>query len=115
MGPRHAETGTTLVRLGDFERRAGRLARAETLLRDGKTILTAALGAENARLVEAWTALGRLYRAEHRATAARDAFLEGERVGKLALGGEHPDVRALTEELATLAEVEETPRNGDRP
>ncbi len=114
-GPAHAETGTTLVRLGDFARQAKRLGRAESLVLAGKRTLAAALGPEHSRLVEAWTAFGRLRRDQGRREEARAAFREGVRLGEATLGAAHPDVVALEQELASLAKLQETRPNGDRP
>jgi serine/threonine-protein kinase len=109
---RHAETATTLLRLGDFERRSGQLARAAQLIPSARATLAELLGAGHPRLVEAWTAEGRLRLALGQPRAARDAFVEARRVGILALGEEHPDVQALDSELARLVKVGETAPSG---
>jgi serine/threonine protein kinase/tetratricopeptide (TPR) repeat protein len=114
FGAAHAETGTTMLRLGDFERQAKRWAIAERRVIGGKGALTAALGPEHPRLVEAWTALGRLRRDQGRREEAATALREGVRIGQATLGAEHPDVVALERELASVAQVQETRAIGDR-
>ena len=90
-----------MLRLGDFERQARRWAEAERLILGGKAALAAALGPEHGRLVEAWTALGRLRRDQGRRSDAAAAFREGVRIGSATLGASHPDVVALEQELAS--------------
>ena len=114
-GAAHAETATTMLRLGDFERQARRWTRAERLVPTAKEALAAALGADHARMVEAWTALGRLRRDQGRKIEAEAAFREGLRIGTPTLGAQHPDLVALEQELASLAQVQETrPIGGQR-
>ncbi len=113
-GPHHAETATTMLRLGDFERQAKRWAAADRLIQGGRAALTAALGADHARLLEAWTALGRLRRDEGRRKEAEAAFREGVRIGTATLGRTHPDVQALEQELASLADLQDTDPIGGR-
>ncbi|MEO8276775.1 MAG: serine/threonine-protein kinase [Thermoanaerobaculia bacterium] len=114
LGPEHAETGTTMMRLGDFERRSGRLLRAEPLILGGKATLLAALGPDHSRLVEAWTAVAHLRRDQGRTRESIAAFREALRIGRATLGGTHPDVVALEQELASAGGLQETRAIGGR-
>ncbi|MEO7793769.1 MAG: serine/threonine-protein kinase [Thermoanaerobaculia bacterium] len=113
-GADHAETGMTLLRLGDFARQARQWQRAERYVLGGKTTLTAALGPDHSRLIEAWSALGHLRRDQGQAVEAAAAFREGLRIGRTTLGAAHPDVLALEKELASLPGLQETGHNGGR-
>jgi len=102
FGPEHANTATTLLKLGMADAVLGQYPEADALLKRALAIREKALGPETAPVVESLNGLGQLYYYEGKRAVAEGFFTRALAIGEKLTG---PETNELAESLNDLGIV----------